>query len=345
MDNNIKVFVIDDSLFFRNLLLKELPKTSNIQVVGDARALEASEKISTLKPDIIILSIELPIQNEAEFIKNLLTLHPVPIILISTAHVDDADVLASGALVFARKPDLAKADTIPPFIQELSAKITTASRVKISPKTSVAEKNVPLQTAKVSTSAKKTIIAIGASTGGTEAIISVVKDLPPTTPGIVVVQHMPSGFTKMYAERLNRICKMEVREAVNGDLVKPGLILIAPGNYHMQLIKSGSDFLVKCFDADKVSGHRPSVDVLFHSVAEIAKKNAVGIILTGMGKDGAQGLLHMRSQNAYTIGQSKESCVVYGMPMEAKNIGAVCMETACENIPFVLQKHLTTLST
>lgn len=345
MDNNIKVFVIDDSLFFRNLLLKELPKTSNIQVVGDARALEASEKISTLKPDIIILSIELPIQNEAEFIKNLLTLHPIPMILMSTTHVDDVDVLASGAVVFARKPDLAKADTIPPFIQELSAKITTASRVKISPKTSVAEKNVPLQTAKVSTSAKKTIIAIGASTGGTEAIISVVKDLPPTTPGIVVVQHMPSGFTKMYAERLNRICKMEVREAVNGDLVKPGLILIAPGNYHMQLIKSGSDFLVKCFDADKVSGHRPSVDVLFHSVAEIAKKNAVGIILTGMGKDGAQGLLHMRSQNAYTIGQSKESCVVYGMPMEAKNIGAVCMETACENIPFVLQKHLTTLST
>lgn len=187
------------------------------------------------------------------------------------------------------------------------------------------------------------VIAIGASTGGTEATLKVLKDLPANTPGIVIVQHMPAGFTKMYAERLNKICKMEVREARNGDTIKQGLILIAPGDFHMSVLKRGNEYAVTCYQGEKVNGHRPSVDVLFNSVAEVFNKNAVGIIMTGMGRDGAEGLLQMRKNGAYTLGESKDSCVVYGMPMVAFNIGAVHKQGTNETIGPLLQKYLNTI--
>ena len=152
---------------------------------------------------------------------------------------------------------------------------------------------------------------------------------------------MPPGFTKMYAERLNRLCQMDVKEAQDGDIVRRGLVLIAPGDYHMKLVKHGTNYIVKCFHSDKVSGHRPSVDVLFNSVADVAKKNAIGVIMTGMGKDGAEGLLKMRKEGAYTIGQDKNSCVVYGMPMVAYNIGAVCTQVPCTNIAEAIKKHIS----
>ncbi len=188
------------------------------------------------------------------------------------------------------------------------------------------------------------IIALGASTGGTEATLQVLERLPADIPGMVITQHMPEGFTEMYAQRLNRLCKMEVKEAVNGDVVKRGRVLIAPGgDCHMKVVRLGGHYTVRVFPAEKVNGHRPSVDVLFKSVAETARSEAVGIILTGMGQDGAYGLLDMHNAGAYTIGQDKESCVVYGMPMVAQNIGAVSIQSSCVNIPAVLINYLNKL--
>lgn len=186
-----------------------------------------------------------------------------------------------------------------------------------------------------------TIIAIGASTGGTEATLDVMRQLPADIPGIVITQHMPKGFTQMYAERLNRLCQMQVKEAEDGDVIKRGLALLAPGgDLQMKVVKDGGIYKVRCVPGEKVNGHRPSVDVLFDSTAETVGKNAVGIILTGMGQDGAEGLLRMRKAGAYTIGQDKDSCVVYGMPMVAYKLGAVCSQASCLAIPGVLMKYL-----
>lgn len=188
------------------------------------------------------------------------------------------------------------------------------------------------------------IIALGASTGGTEATLQVLEQLPADIPGMVITQHMPEGFTQMYAQRLNRLCKMEVKEAADGDRIHRGRALIAPGgDNHMKIVRVGANYAVRIFPADKVNGHRPSVDVLFKSVAQTAVGGSVGIILTGMGQDGAYGLLDMRKAGAYTIGQDKESCVVYGMPMVAQNIGAVTIQASCSNIPSVLIKYLNSL--
>ncbi|CUX49100.1 Chemotaxis response regulator protein-glutamate methylesterase [Clostridium sp. C105KSO13] len=185
------------------------------------------------------------------------------------------------------------------------------------------------------------LIAVGASTGGTEATLQILRDLPENIPGIVITQHMPEGFTKMYADRLDKLCRMEVREAKDGDIISPGLALIAPGgDLQMKVLRDGSHYRVGLFPGEKISGHRPSVDVLFHSVAETAGQRGVGIILTGMGRDGAQGLLHMRQKGAYTIGQDKDSSVVYGMPMVAHQIGAVCVQAPCQNIAGLLMAYL-----
>lgn len=184
------------------------------------------------------------------------------------------------------------------------------------------------------------VIAIGASTGGTEAILEVVRQFPARMPGIVITQHMPPGFTAMYAERLNRICKLEVKEAAHGDKVQPGLILLAPGGLQMRIVRMGSGYAVSCTDEAKVSGHRPSVDVLFDSVAMHAKSHAIGVILTGMGADGAAGMLRMRKAGAYTIGQDRDTCVVYGMPMEAYKIGAVCQQSPLGSIAQAVMGHL-----
>ncbi len=230
MNKKIKVLVVDDSLFFRGVLTKKLAEFSNIEVLGYARdAFEAKEKIPQLNPDVVTLDVEMPKVNGIEFLKQLLPEYPIPVVLVSSVNMNVFDALAAGAVDFVRKPDLSKTDSISSFMNELASKITIASRAKVTPN---AHKSVISTLSKTNFSPMKpsslangTIIALGASTGGTEATISVIKDLPPDTPGILVVQHMPSGFTKMYAERLNRLCKMEVREAVDGDIVKNGLVL------------------------------------------------------------------------------------------------------------------------
>ena len=347
MIKKIRVLVVDDSIFFGKLLCEKLSAYSYIEVIGHAlNAYDAKNKIQTLKPDVLTLDVEMPQINGIEFLKKLIPINPIPVVLVSSLNLNVFEALQAGAVDFVKKPDLnTNAST---FINELALKINIASRAKVKKiypnnlqSSTLTEKiHAPLTSLINAQFNHSAIIAIGASTGGTEAILAVLKDLPAKCPPILVVQHMPVDFTNMYAERLNKICKMEVKEAKSGDVVRQGLVLIAPGNMHMKIIKIQDKYSVSCFLGEKVSGHMPSVDVLFNSMAEIVKKNAIGIILTGMGKDGANGLLKMRQNGAFTIGQDKQTCIVYGMPMVAKEIGAVEKQAPLEHISDILKKHL-----
>lgn len=348
MAKKIRVFIVDDSLLFRKVLIDNLSQNPNIEVIGYAvDAFDAERKIPLLKPDVVTLDVELPMINGIEFVKKLLPKHPVPVILVSSLNLNVFEALSAGAVDFVRKPDMSSSNTANAFLNTLISKIFIASRAVIkvpvsSPALIEPGKSAMGKTA-FSLNASNTIIAIGASTGGTEATLQVLKDLPADTPGIVVTQHMPEGFTKMYADRLNRLCAMNVKEAQSGDTIERGQVLIAPGDLQMKVVKMGSRYTVSCYPGEKVSGHRPSVDVLFHSIADTAGASSVGIIMTGMGRDGAEGLLNMKKKGAFTIGQDAESCVVYGMPMVAYNIGAVTRQVPCANIAGVLMKHLSSL--
>lgn len=351
MIKKIRVLIVDDSMLFRKVLVERLSQYNYIEIAGYAvDAYDALAKIPTIKPDVMTLDVEMPRLNGIEFVKQLMPKNPIPVILVSSLNLNVFEALSAGAVDFVRKPDMAQQSSISTFISELASKISIASHARVhtpitktQPSSTVSASNIPSSFSRSSKRLDSIVIAIGASTGGTEATLSVLKSLPADTPGIVVVQHMPEGFTKMYAERLNRLCQMEVKEATNGDKITRGKVLIAPGDFQMKVVKIGMYYSVSCFQAEKVSGHRPSVDVLFNSVAESAKKDAVGIIMTGMGRDGASGLYNMRKNGAYTIGQNKESCVVYGMPMVAYNIGAVCVQASCENIAGVLKRYLSGL--
>lgn len=347
MKQKIRVLIVDDSILFRKVLIDSLSQNPSLEVAGYAvDAFDAEKKIPMLKPDVITLDVEMPRMNGIEFVKKLLPTYPIPVILVSSLNINVFEALSAGAVDFVRKPDMSRPNSVQLFLSSLNTKIGIASMAKVTvpSKARVSVPTGPMVLKNHSLAANNTVIAIGASTGGTEATLQVLKDLPADTPGIVVTQHMPEGFTKMYAERLNRLCKMEVREAKNGDSITPGLVLIAPGDLQMKVLKRGTYYTVSCFSGEKVSGHRPSVDVLFDSVAQAAGHNAVGIIMTGMGQDGANGLLNMRKKGAYTIGQDKASCVVYGMPMVAYNIGAVCTQVPCNQIAGTLLKHLNSLS-
>lgn len=351
---NIKVLVVDDSLLFRNVLKNELNKDIHIDVVGTAvDPVDALDKIRELNPDILTLDVEMPKMDGLTFIKKLMVEHPMKVVLVSSMNISVFDALHSGAVDFVKKPDMSSDNNLQMFFRELKTKIKIASIAKLVTYANVKKeephienKNINIQkkeTEKVLRNTTQKIIAIGASTGGTEATLKILKELPKGIPGILVTQHMPPGFTKMYADRLNKICSIEVREAADGDRVESGLALIAPGDKHMRLKKDTKGYYVSCKPGDKVSGHCPSVDVLFNSVSETAGKDSVGIILTGMGKDGAQGLMNMKKSGAYTIGQDEKSCVVYGMPMVAYNIGAVQIQASIDNIADILIKHFNKL--
>ncbi len=358
MQNKIRVFVVDDSIFFRQMLIRDLQARSNIEVVGfAASAFEARTKIPSIKPDVITMDVEMPGLSGIDFLKELLPKFPIPVILVSSLNLSVFDALAAGAVDFVQKPDMSKDYSVKTFFTVLNSKIYIASRAKVNVNLAgKAAPGIPAGTAANSAAApgnlssglslniqNNMVIAIGASTGGTEATLDVLKRLPADMPGIVVTQHMPPGFTKMYAERLDRICKLEVKEAQNGDRIRKGLVLIAPGALQMRVQKDLKGYYVTCQEGEKVNGHRPSVDVLFHSVAKKIGKNALGIIMTGMGRDGAEGLLAMRQAGSFTIGQDKESCVVYGMPMVAYDIGGVCIQASCSNISNVLLGQLRKL--
>ncbi len=339
MEKIIKVLVVDDSLFFQKLISQKLSAYKQIKIVDIAsNAVEANSKIIKHRPDVVTLDIEMPGMSGLEFLKQLIPKNPVPVVLVSSLDLSVFEALSAGAVDFVRKPDMSKDYTLTAFIKELSSKINAASTAKVKRELPIdVRADVPLSRSMKNIN---TIIAIGASTGGTDAIYDILKFLPSYTPGIVITQHMPAGFTKMFADRLNRLCDMEVKEAAHGDVIRQGLVLIAPGDLHMRIEKKGSDFCISCTPGEKVSGHRPSVDVLFESVAKTAKKNAVGILLTGMGQDGAKGLLNMKKNGAYTIGQDEESCVVYGMPMVAYNLGAVTVQAPLNEIARLLKIYL-----
>ena len=319
----IRVLIVEDSIVFRELLVQNLSRDSAIQVVGTARdPFEARDAILACKPDVMTLDVELPRMNGIEFLRKLMPQYPIPVVVISALSDKVFDALNAGAVDFVAKPAVTSRAQLEDFIRnELLVKIKIASTAKIGS----IKKAVMPQEQQLSVSGKKNlIVAIGASTGGTEAIFDVVKDFGTDIPGVVVVQHMPPGFTEMYAKRLNDQCRIRVKEAVTGDRVMPGSMLIAPGgDMHMQLVKINGVYHVECKRGPKVNGHCPSVDVLFDSVARAAGPDAVGIILTGMGGDGAKGLLAMRKAGARTIGQDESTCVVYGMPKVAYDLGAV----------------------
>lgn len=319
----IKVLVVEDSLVFRELLVQNLNADPAICVVATAKdPFEARDAIIEHKPDVMTLDIELPRMNGIEFLRKLMPQYPLPVVVISALSEKVFDALQAGAVDFVAKPAGASKEQLEAFVKkELLVKIKVASIAKVG-----ARKKAPLvETAQtLGAGNEDQIVAIGASTGGTEAIATVLKEFGQDIPGVLVVQHMPPGFTAMYADRLNGQCQVRVKEAKTGDLVVPGQVLIAPGgDAHMHLIKKDGAYQVVIRTGPKVNGHCPSVDVMFDSVAKVAGDRAVGIILTGMGGDGAKGLLAMRQAGARTIGQDEASCVVYGMPKVAYDIGAV----------------------
>lgn len=319
----IRVLVVDDSMIFRDLIVKSLSTDSALEVVATASdPYQARDAILKYRPDVMTLDLELPRMSGLEFLRKLMPQYPIPTVVVSALNDKVFDALKAGAVDFVGKPSGMTMEQLVAFLRkELGTKIKIASTVRVSDRklqntnvSAVTEENVRSQ---------DFVVAIGASTGGTEAIFDVIKNFRKDIPGTVVVQHMPPGFTKMYADRLNNQCQVAVKEAQTGDRVLPGQVLIAPGDAHMRLVKVNGMYQVECKVGPRVSGHCPSVDVLFESVAKTAGNRAIGIILTGMGKDGADGLLAMRKAGARTIGQNEASCVVYGMPKVAYDIGAV----------------------
>ncbi|XEC96379.1 chemotaxis response regulator protein-glutamate methylesterase [Paenibacillus tarimensis] len=318
----IKVLVIDDSLVFRETLSRGLADDTGIEVVGTAAdVFEARDKIIEWEPDVLTLDVEMPKMDGIEFLRRLMPQYPLPTVMLSSVSGKVFDALQAGAVDFVTKPSVGSQCTMESMIAELKVKIKIASTANLSRwKTGG---SVQHQANRSRIGWDPQMIAIGASTGGTEATLDILRQLPADMPGIVIVQHMPPVFTKMYADRLNVSCRLKVKEAETGDPVVPGWALIAPGDRHMVVRKKGAGYVVECFPGDKINGHCPAVDVLFESVAKEAGRKALGIILTGMGKDGAKGLLSMRNCGARTFGQDESSSVVYGMPKEAFQIGAV----------------------
>lgn len=344
VNKKIRVLVVDDSMVARSMIIRGLSAHPMIEVVGFAiNTLDAKNKIPQYKPDVVTMDVEMPGQSGLEFLKQYLPAHPIPVIVVSSLNLKVFDALAVGAVDFVRKPD--NQQSAEAFVAALTQKIIIASNARPRPATAPALGQTVTAAPKLGNAPglDRVVIGLGASTGGTEATLEVMKRLPADIPPMVIVQHMPPGFTKMYAERLNRLCAMEVKEAQSGDELRRGLAVVAPADLQCRVVRIGARYTVNCTVGEKVSGHRPSVDAMFHSMAETVTCKMVGIIMTGMGQDGAVGLLEMRKKGAYTIGQDKESSVVYGMPGVAQNIGAVCVQASCENVAGVLLRHLKTL--
>ena len=349
MKNKITVLVVDDSAVVRQVLTGLLGQDSDIIVLGAvADPLFAMERMKRQWPDVILLDIEMPRMNGIAFLKKIMKEHPTPVVICSSHTEKGAAItmqaLSAGAVDIITKPQVSADSFLVQAASDLIRMVKAAARANI--------KNLKLiDTGPRSTPPKLTadavlaaphrkdspaterIIAIGASTGGTQAIESILAALPTDAPGIVIVQHMPEKFTALFAQRLNGLCAVEVREAQNDDEVRPGRALIAPGGRHMLLKRRGTEYCVEILAGPLVNRHCPSVDVLFRSVAKSAGKNATGIIMTGMGDDGARGLKEMRDTGAYTIAQDEASCVVYGMPKEAVMHGAVVKSLALADIP------------
>lgn len=337
LNKKIKLLVVDDSRLFREVLSRGISSDPHIEVVATAAdPFEARDKILEFRPDVMTCDVEMPKMNGIEFIRRLLPQYMIPVIVVSTVSEAVLDAMNAGAVDFVTKPDIQSPKAVEELIIDLISKIKIAASAKVSIRPDI---SIPNKAADNIINSSK-VIAIGASTGGTEAIYNLLSGLPSSTPGMVIVQHIPPIFSRMFAQRLNATTKLTVKEAQTGDFIEQGKVLIAPGNYHMKIKKVGHRYRVECFQGEKVNGHCPSVDVLFESVAKECGNKAIGVILTGMGYDGAKGLLAMRRQGARTIGQDEKSSVVYGMPRVAFNIGAVEKQVSLDRIPDVLLSML-----
>lgn len=347
MPRKIRVIVVDDSAVVRKVFSEQLSRENDIEVVATAPdPYAARDKIVKMKPDVITLDIEMPRMDGITFLKKLMRYFPLPVIIVSSLTTKGSvlalQALSLGALEVISKPSAAY--SVGDMSIQLAEKIRAVNGIKVTPVTSAkaaVQSQVLIESKSLATTTNK-LIAIGASTGGTEAIKKVLTLLPVNTPGIVVVQHMPAQFTTSFAKRLDELCQMNVKEAQDGDSVTNGQVLLAPGNYHMLLKRSGARYYVQVKKGPLVHHQRPAADVLFKSVAKYAGANALGIILTGMGKDGAAGLLSMKKAGAVNIAQDEKSCVVFGMPKEAINLGAAEYVT---DINKIARKAISILST
>ncbi|HVM60239.1 MAG TPA: chemotaxis response regulator protein-glutamate methylesterase [Verrucomicrobiae bacterium] len=340
--NKIKVLIVDDSAIVRQVFSAELQREPDIEVVGTAPdPYVARDKIVELDPDVVVMDVEMPRMDGIAFLRKLMRFYPLPVIIVSSLTPKGGalavEAMEAGAIEVMCKPGAAY--TVGDMTTALADKIRAASTAKHRLKKGSIEEPVAKPDRLALTQTTNKIIAIGASTGGTQAIERVITRFPGNAPGTVIVQHMPEHFTASFAERLNGICDIEVREAKDNDSVIPGVALIAPGNYHMLLRRSGARYYVEVKSGPAVCRQRPSVEVLFMSVAKYAGKNAVGAILTGMGADGAKGLLEMRQAGAHTIAQDETSSVVYGMPREAVECGAACEILPLDRIAESLLQH------
>jgi two-component system chemotaxis response regulator CheB len=330
----IRVLVVDDSAVVRQIFERELNRDPGIEVIGTAPdPYVARDRIVELKPDVVTLDVEMPRMDGITFLRKLMHHYPLPVIIVSSLTARGGELaleaLEAGAVDVMCKPGAAY--SVGDMSVQLVDKIKAAARVRVQKHEATAPTAVRPQLAMTRTTNK--IVAIGASTGGTQALQRVLMAMPANAPGIVIVQHMPEHFTRSFADRLNELCSITVKEAEDGDTVAPGKALIAPGNFHMLLNRSGAVYFVNVKKGPLVSRHRPSVDVLFKSVARYAGRNSVGVIMTGMGADGAQGLLEMKTNGASTVAQDEASCIVYGMPREAVALGAADSVVALDAIP------------
>ncbi|PLX13327.1 MAG: chemotaxis response regulator protein-glutamate methylesterase [Marinilabiliales bacterium] len=347
LKSKIKVLIVDDSAVIRQTLSNIFESDRHIEVMGTASdPYMAAKKIQKEIPDVITLDVEMPRMDGITFLKKIMTQHPIPVVIISSLTAKGTETamraLEFGAVEVISKPQMHTKE----FIEESRIKLcdavkaasiaklrrkTPPKEIQVQPKYS-ADAVLPHTAARSMLKTTEKVVAVGASTGGTEAIKDFLMALPHDSPGIVIVQHMPEKFTRSFADRLNELCKITVKEAENNDSVIRGRALIAPGNFHMLLKRSGARYYVEIKEGPLVNRHRPAVDVLFRSTARYAGKNAIGIIMTGMGDDGAKGMLEMKEAGAYTIAQDEASCVVFGMPKEAIKLNAVNKTLPLENI-------------
>ncbi|RAT30611.1 chemotaxis response regulator protein-glutamate methylesterase [Lonsdalea populi] len=310
----------------RQIMTEIINSHPDMEVVATAPdPLVARDLIKKFNPQVLTLDVEMPRMDGLDFLEKLMRLRPMPVVMVSSLTGKGSEItlraLELGAIDFVTKPQLGIREGMLAYSELIADKIRTAAKARLPQHSQSAAAPVKVLSTPLLSSEK--LIAIGASTGGTEAIRHVLQPLPPTSPAVIITQHMPPGFTKSFAERLNKLCQITVKEAEDGERVLPGHAYIAPGARHMELSRSGANYQVKLHDEAPVNRHRPSVDVLFRSVAKFAGRNAVGVILTGMGNDGAMGILEMHQAGAYTMAQNEASCVVFGMPREAIALGGV----------------------
>ncbi|HMW21869.1 MAG TPA: chemotaxis response regulator protein-glutamate methylesterase [Burkholderiaceae bacterium] len=366
-----RVVVVDDSALVRSLLAEIINRQSDMECVGTASdPLVAREMIRNLDPDVITLDVEMPRMDGIDFLAKLMRLRPMPVVMVSTLTERGAEVtlkaLELGAVDFVAKPRIGIADGMKQLAQEITDKVRIAARAHVSrlvtpaPATAAPARSGGAPSSSTSSSpgaaapapeaaaasaplgrlSTEKLIVIGASTGGTEATREVLSSLPADAPGVLITQHMPPGFTKSYAARLNGLCRIAVQEARDGDRILPGHAYIAPGGMHLSVERSGANYIARVRDGEPVNRHKPSVEVLFQSAARIAGRNAIGIMLTGMGADGALGMKAMRDAGAYNFAQDEASCVVFGMPREAIAAGAVHEVLPLKRIAEQLMRHL-----